>query len=206
MLGIGTIRRHRTHAGLRSERRMLCNTGVAASKEVEPRPAVANGAGVRYGPGRVSAIAHSTTPLSFSQASRSRRTSPALGLINYRGITRLCFALASVGQPLMITFRSVQSFVSDGSKVRNVKGSRQPLRHCAQRFSDVHWWCGSGESKICRYLLENDLAEAIIDLAADMFYNTRLATYIWIVSKRKLAHRCGTVQFIDSVRLWQKYA
>ena len=53
---------------------------------------------------------------------------------------------------------------------------------------------GSGESEIRRYVLENDLVEAIIGLPTDMFYNTGISTYVWIVSNRKPAHRKGKVQ------------
>ena len=57
---------------------------------------------------------------------------------------------------------------------------------------------GSGESEIRRYMLENDLVEAIIGLPTDMFYNTGISTYIWIVSNRKTAQRKGKVQLIDA--------
>ena len=63
---------------------------------------------------------------------------------------------------------------------------------------------GSGESEIRRYVLENDLVEAIIALPTDMFYNTGIATYVWILSNRKSADRKGTVQLIDASGLWQK--
>jgi type I restriction enzyme M protein len=63
---------------------------------------------------------------------------------------------------------------------------------------------GSGESEIRRYLLENDLVEAIIGLPTDMFYNTGIATYIWVVSNKKPATRRGWVQLIDGSHLWQK--
>ena len=63
---------------------------------------------------------------------------------------------------------------------------------------------GSGESEIRRYVLENDLVEAIIGLPTDMFYNTGISTYVWILSNRKLAHRKGTVQLIDASGFWQK--
>ncbi|MCZ8318806.1 MAG: class I SAM-dependent DNA methyltransferase [Silanimonas sp.] len=62
----------------------------------------------------------------------------------------------------------------------------------------------SGESEIRRYLLENDLVEAIIALPTDMFYNTGIATYVWIVSNKKLAARNGWVQLIDGSHFWQK--
>jgi type I restriction enzyme M protein len=63
---------------------------------------------------------------------------------------------------------------------------------------------GSGESEIRRYLLENDLVEAIIALPNDMFFNTGIATYIWIVSNRKPAGRKGQVQLIDGSGFWRK--
>jgi type I restriction enzyme M protein len=63
---------------------------------------------------------------------------------------------------------------------------------------------GSGESEIRRYVLENDLLEAIIGLPTDMFYNTGISTYIWILSNRKAAARKGKVQLIDASGFWQK--
>ena len=63
---------------------------------------------------------------------------------------------------------------------------------------------GSGESEIRRYVLENDLLEAIIGLPTDMFYNTGISTYIWIVTNRKPASRKGKVQLIDASAMWQK--
>ncbi len=63
---------------------------------------------------------------------------------------------------------------------------------------------GSGESEIRKYVLENDLLEAIIALPTDMFYNTGISTYIWIVSNRKLAQRKGKVQLVDASSFWQK--
>ena len=56
----------------------------------------------------------------------------------------------------------------------------------------------SGESQIRRWLLENDYIEAIIQLSTDMFYNTGIATYIWVLSKNKRAERKGKVQLIDA--------
>ncbi|MBU9491770.1 type I restriction-modification system subunit M [Burkholderia multivorans] len=63
---------------------------------------------------------------------------------------------------------------------------------------------GSGESEIRRYVLENDLVEAIVGLPTDMFYNTGIATYVWILSNRKPAARKGKVQLIDASSFWQK--
>lgn len=63
---------------------------------------------------------------------------------------------------------------------------------------------GSGESNIRGYLLENDWLEAIIQIPNDMFYNTGIATYIWIVSKDKSAERAGKVQLIDASKCFVK--
>ncbi len=63
---------------------------------------------------------------------------------------------------------------------------------------------GSGESDIRRYVLENDLVEAIIGLPTDMFYNTGISTYVWILSNKKPKPRQGKVQLIDASALWQK--
>ena len=63
---------------------------------------------------------------------------------------------------------------------------------------------GSGESEIRRYVLENDLLEAIISLPTDMFYNTGISTYVWILSNRKPERRKGKVQLIDATGFWQK--
>ncbi|NCT68327.1 MAG: SAM-dependent DNA methyltransferase [Rhodanobacteraceae bacterium] len=63
---------------------------------------------------------------------------------------------------------------------------------------------GSGESEIRRYLLENDLVEAIVALPTDMFYNTGIATYVWVVSNKKPDDRQGYVQLIDASSFWQK--
>jgi type I restriction enzyme M protein len=63
---------------------------------------------------------------------------------------------------------------------------------------------GSGESEIRRYLLENDLLEAIVALPTDMFYNTGIATYLWIIDNDKRPERRGTVQLIDGTSFSRK--
>ncbi|RWD02067.1 MAG: SAM-dependent DNA methyltransferase [Mesorhizobium sp.] len=63
---------------------------------------------------------------------------------------------------------------------------------------------GSGESEIRRYVLENDLVEAIVALPTDLFYNTGISTYVWVLTNRKPAHRRGKVQLIDASGFWQK--
>jgi type I restriction enzyme M protein len=62
---------------------------------------------------------------------------------------------------------------------------------------------GQGESNIRRWMIENDWLDAIVALPLDMFYNTGIATYIWVLSNRKPAHRKGMVQLIDATE-WYK--
>ncbi len=63
---------------------------------------------------------------------------------------------------------------------------------------------GSGESNIRGFLLENDWLDAIIQLPNDLFYNTGIATYIWVISKTKPAERRGRVQLIDASKCFEK--
>ncbi|KFC84038.1 type I restriction-modification system subunit M [Buttiauxella agrestis] len=63
---------------------------------------------------------------------------------------------------------------------------------------------GSGESEIRRYILEADLLEGIVALPTDMFYNTGIATYVWILSNKKAPERKGKVQLIDGTNLCGK--
>ncbi len=61
---------------------------------------------------------------------------------------------------------------------------------------------GSGESEIRRFILENDLLEALIALPEQLFYNTSIATYVWVVTNRKAKARRGKVQLIDATSFW----
>jgi type I restriction enzyme M protein len=63
---------------------------------------------------------------------------------------------------------------------------------------------GSGPSDIRKYILENDLLEAIVALPNDIFYNTGIATYIWVLSNKKADHRKGKVQLINANGLFEK--
>jgi len=62
---------------------------------------------------------------------------------------------------------------------------------------------GQGESNIRRWIIENDWLEAIIALPLNMFYNTGIATYIWVISNRKARHRKGKVQLIDATQWFE---
>ena len=103
--------------------------------------------------------------------------------------------------------------VSDGSLLflMHLLSKMRPARDGGSRFGIVlngsplfTGGAGSGESEIRRYVLENDLVEAIIGLPTDLFYNTGIATYVWILSNRKPAHRKGVVQLIYASDLWRK--
>jgi len=103
--------------------------------------------------------------------------------------------------------------VSDGSLLflMHLISKMRPANDGGSRFGIVlngsplfTGGAGSGESEIRRYVLENVLVEAIIGLPTDMFYNTGISTYVWILSNRKLEHRKGTVQLIDASGFWQK--
>jgi type I restriction enzyme M protein len=63
---------------------------------------------------------------------------------------------------------------------------------------------GSGESNFRKYLIENDLLDAIVALPTELFYNTGIATYIWIVRNKKEAQRKGKVQLINAIDLYSK--
>ncbi len=63
---------------------------------------------------------------------------------------------------------------------------------------------GSGESNIRRWIIENDMLDAVVALPDQMFYNTGIYTYIWIVTNKKPAHRQGQVQLIDGTRHFKK--
>ena len=63
---------------------------------------------------------------------------------------------------------------------------------------------GSGESEIRRWIIENDWLEAVVALPDQLFYNTGISTYFWIVTNRKSPERRGKVQLVDARDLWQK--
>ncbi|BCL76516.1 type I restriction endonuclease subunit M [Jeongeupia sp. HS-3] len=103
--------------------------------------------------------------------------------------------------------------VSDGSMLflMHLLSKMRPAQDGGSRFGIVlngsplfTGGAGSGESEIRRYVLENDLVEAIVGLPTDMFYNTGIATYVWVLSNKKTDDRKGYVQLIDASSFWQK--
>ena len=88
-----------------------------------------------------------------------------------------------------------QLFVLNGlAKLAN-KGKMAIIQNSSPLFSGD---AGSGPSNIRQYILENDWLDCIIQLSTDMFMNTGISTYIWVLSKDKPAHRAGKVQLIDA--------
>ncbi|MGH9439900.1 MAG: HsdM family class I SAM-dependent methyltransferase, partial [Terriglobia bacterium] len=103
--------------------------------------------------------------------------------------------------------------ISDGSLlfILHLVKKMRPVAQGGARFCIVQngsplftGGAGSGESNIRQYLLENDLVEAIVALPTDMFYNTGISTYLWIVTNRKTEQRRGKLQLIDAGSFFTK--
>ena len=88
-----------------------------------------------------------------------------------------------------------QLFVLNGLKKLDGKGKMAIIQNGSPLFSGD---AGSGPSEIRRYVLENDWLSAIIQLSTDMFMNTGISTYIWVLDKNKPVERAGKVQLIDA--------
>lgn len=86
-------------------------------------------------------------------------------------------------------------FQSAINKLDDNKGRAAIISNGSPLFSGG---TSSGESQIRRWLLENDYIEAIIQLSTDMFYNTGIVTYIWVLSKNKRTERKGKIQLVDA--------
>ena len=123
-----------------------------------------------------------------------------IDLAGYNGIVETCDATprSSDGQ-LLFMMEMVD-------KMRKLKESP-----AGSRIASVHNGsslftgdAGGGESNIRRYLIENDMVEAIIQLPNNLFYNTGITTYIWVVTNNKLAHRQGKVQLINASEMYTK--
>lgn len=95
---------------------------------------------------------------------------------------------------LLFLQNAISKMKSEGSKVAIIHNGSALFKGDA----------GSGESEIRRYVIENDLLDCIIQLPNDMFYNTGIATYIWILSNKKPGHRIGKVQLINASEFYNK--
>ena len=101
---------------------------------------------------------------------------------------------------------------SDGQMLFLANKLAKMKRHTAlgSRIAEVHNGsslftgdAGQGESNIRRWIIENDWLEAIVALPLNLFYNTGIATYVWVLTNRKPAHRRGKVQLIDASQWYQ---
>ena len=101
---------------------------------------------------------------------------------------------------------------SDGQMMflANMLGKMKRDTPLGSRIAEVHNGsslftgdAGQGESNIRRWIIENDWLEAIVALPLNMFYNTGIATYIWVLGNRKPAHRRGKVQLIDATQWFE---
>jgi type I restriction enzyme M protein len=117
------------------------------------------------------------------------------------------FKVMHDGEELSLVTRS-----SDGQLLflANMASKMNPKSVLGSRVAEVHNGsslftgdAGQGESNIRRWLIENDWVEAIVALPLNLFYNTGIATYIWVLSNRKATHRKGQVQLIDATQ-WFK--
>ena len=117
------------------------------------------------------------------------------------------FKVMHAGEELSLVTRS-----SDGQMLflANMVSKMNHASTLGSRIAEVHNGsslftgdAGQGESNIRRWLIENDWLEAIVALPLNLFYNTGIATYIWVLSNRKPAHRTGKVQLIDATQ-WFK--
>lgn len=117
------------------------------------------------------------------------------------------FKVMHQGEELSLVTRS-----SDGQMLflANMASKMNHKSALGSRIAEVHNGsslftgdAGQGESNIRRWLIENDWVEAIVALPLNLFYNTGIATYVWILTNRKSSHRQGKVQLIDATQ-WFK--
>lgn len=123
------------------------------------------------------------------------------------GIRDLRFKVIDQGEELSLVTRS-----SDGQMLflANMVSKMNNESALGSRIAEVHNGsslftgdAGQGESNIRRWLIENDWLESIVALPLNLFYNTGIATYIWVLTNKKPAHRKGRVQLIDATQ-WYK--
>ena len=95
---------------------------------------------------------------------------------------------------LLFLQNAISKMKSEGSKIAIIHNASALFKGDA----------GSGESEIRRYVIENDLLDCIIQLPNDLFYNTGIATYIWILNNKKPKHRQGKVQLINASECYNK--
>lgn len=93
-------------------------------------------------------------------------------------------------------------FLQNAISKMNPEGSKIAIIHNGSALSKGD--AGSGECEIRRYIIENDLLDCIIQLPSNLFYNTEIPTYIWILSNKKVKHRINKVQLINASTFYKK--
>ncbi|WP_293138295.1 class I SAM-dependent DNA methyltransferase [Okeania sp. SIO3I5] len=117
-------------------------------------------------------------------------------LVKHQGEELQLIPRSSDGQLLFLVNKL--SKMKDSTKL----GSRIAIVHNGSALFTGD--AGSGESNIRRWIIENDWLECIVGLSLNMFYNTGIATYVWILSNQKSVHRRGKVQLIDATEWYGK--
>lgn len=121
------------------------------------------------------------------------------------GVKDLRFLIQHAGDPEY----SLLTRSSDGQLLflANMVSKMKHKTELGSRIAEVHNGsslftgdAGQGESNVRRWIIENDWLEAIVALPLNMFYNTGIATYVWVISNRKAEHRRGQVQLIDATQ------
>jgi len=152
-------------------------------------------------PGRTFDFMLSNPPYGKSWKSDLERLGGKTGIKDQR------FVVQHRGEELLLLTRS-----SDGQLMFlvNLLSKMKHDTRLGSRIAEVHNGsslftgdAGQGESNIRRWIIENDWLEAIVALPLNMFYNTGIATYIWVLTNRKPEHRKGRVQLIDATQ-WYK--
>ena len=123
-----------------------------------------------------------------------------LPLINFAGVEQIldCTPRTSDGQLLFMLEEIDKMKPLD----QQPQGSRVASIHNGSSLFTGD--AGSGESNIRRYVVENDLVDAIVQLPNNIFYNTGITTYVWLLTNKKPAHRQGKVQLIDASQAYEK--
>ncbi|MES2770873.1 MAG: class I SAM-dependent DNA methyltransferase [Pseudomonadota bacterium] len=121
-------------------------------------------------------------------------------IVNHGGDAEFKLITRSSDGQLMFLVNKLQKMKHNTPKPTDI-GSRIALVHNGSALFTGD--AGQGESNIRRWVLENDWLEAIIALPLNIFYNTGIATYIWVLANKKAAHRAGRVQLIDASQWFQ---
>ena len=131
--------------------------------------------------------------------------------VRYQGYFASLWSTTATSDHSLITRSSDGQMMFPANMLSKMKPEHDELgRPAGSRIAEVHNGsslftgdAGQGESNIRRWIIENDWLEAIVALPLNMFYNTGIATYIWVLSNRNPEHRQGKVQLIDATQWYR---